>query len=91
VKDRFGRFDPLATKSRNGRYLRIPAEDPRRHPEEVAQRARPRRDGGRGAGSTACAPKLTNLLATLANCPKARSVSVHDRCKRGTSGLREGV
>ncbi len=25
--------------------------------------------------------KLTNLLATLAQCPKARSVSVHDRCK----------
>ena len=25
--------------------------------------------------------KLTDLLATLANCEKARSVSVHDRCK----------
>jgi hypothetical protein len=25
--------------------------------------------------------KLTDLLQTLANCPKARSASVHDRCK----------
>jgi hypothetical protein len=25
--------------------------------------------------------KLTDLLWTLADCPKARSVSVHDRCK----------
>ena len=25
--------------------------------------------------------KLTDLLQMLANCPKARSVSVHERCK----------
>lgn len=25
--------------------------------------------------------KLTDLFHTLADCPKARSVSVHDRCK----------
>ena len=25
--------------------------------------------------------KLTDLLLTLANCPKARSASIHDRCK----------
>jgi hypothetical protein len=25
--------------------------------------------------------KLTDLLVTLAACPKAHSVSVHDRCK----------
>jgi hypothetical protein len=25
--------------------------------------------------------KLTDLLATLADCPKARSPGVHDRCK----------
>jgi hypothetical protein len=25
--------------------------------------------------------KLTDLLVTLAGCEKARSVSVHDRCK----------
>ena len=25
--------------------------------------------------------KLPDLLATLADCPKARSVSIHDRCK----------
>ena len=25
--------------------------------------------------------KLTELLVTLANCPKARSTSIHDRCK----------
>jgi hypothetical protein len=25
--------------------------------------------------------KLTDLLVSLADCPKARSVSVHDRCK----------
>ncbi|MBV8441817.1 MAG: hypothetical protein JO312_14865 [Hyphomicrobiales bacterium] len=24
--------------------------------------------------------KLTDLLVTLANCPKARSVTIHDRC-----------
>jgi hypothetical protein len=26
--------------------------------------------------------KLTNLLVTLANCPKARSISIHDCCAR---------
>jgi hypothetical protein len=25
--------------------------------------------------------KLTDLRVTLANCPKARSASIHDRCK----------
>jgi hypothetical protein len=25
--------------------------------------------------------KLTTLLTTLANCPKARSASVYDRCR----------
>jgi hypothetical protein len=25
--------------------------------------------------------KLTHLLPTLADCPKANSVSIHDRCK----------
>ena len=25
--------------------------------------------------------KLTDLLQTLANCPKARSARIHDRCK----------
>ena len=25
--------------------------------------------------------KLTDLLQTLADCPKTRSASVHDRCK----------
>ena len=25
--------------------------------------------------------KLTDLLATLADCPKARSAGIHDRCK----------
>jgi hypothetical protein len=25
--------------------------------------------------------KLTDLLATLADCEKARAISVHDRCK----------
>jgi hypothetical protein len=32
--------------------------------------------------------KLTDLLVTLADCPKARSVSVHDRCKAVYEGLR---
>jgi len=32
-------------------------------------------------------PKLTDLLETLANCPKARSASIHDRCKVVYSGL----
>jgi hypothetical protein len=31
--------------------------------------------------------KLTDLLATLANCEQARSVSVHDRCKAKFEGL----
>jgi hypothetical protein len=25
--------------------------------------------------------KRTDLLQTIANCPKARSASIHDRCK----------
>jgi len=32
-------------------------------------------------------PKLTDLLEMLANCPKARSASIHDRCKAVYSGL----
>jgi hypothetical protein len=31
--------------------------------------------------------KLTELLMTLADCPKAHSVSVHDRCKAVYEGL----
>ena len=31
--------------------------------------------------------KLTELLVTLANCPKARSTTVHDRCKAVYEGL----
>jgi hypothetical protein len=31
--------------------------------------------------------KLTALLATLANCEKARSLSVHDRCMAVYEGL----
>jgi hypothetical protein len=31
--------------------------------------------------------KLTDLLVTLANCEKARSVGVHDRCKAKFKGF----
>jgi hypothetical protein len=31
--------------------------------------------------------KLTHLLVTLANCQKARSASIHDRCKGEVPGL----
>jgi hypothetical protein len=31
--------------------------------------------------------KLTDLLVKIADCPKARSVSVHDRCKAVYSHL----
>jgi hypothetical protein len=31
--------------------------------------------------------KLTDLLQTLANCPKARSASIQDRCKSVFEGL----
>ena len=31
--------------------------------------------------------KLTELLQTLANCPKARSASIHDRCRAVFDGL----
>ena len=31
--------------------------------------------------------KLTDLLVTLADCPKTRSASVHDRCKAVYEGL----
>jgi hypothetical protein len=34
--------------------------------------------------------KLTDLLQTLANCPKARSASIHDRCHAVYSGLQFG-
>jgi hypothetical protein len=32
--------------------------------------------------------KLTDLLVTLADCPRARSTSVHDRCKAVYDWLR---
>jgi hypothetical protein len=35
-------------------------------------------------------PKLTDLLATLADCSKARSPSIHARCKAVYEGLRCG-
>jgi hypothetical protein len=31
--------------------------------------------------------RLPDLLAVLAGCPKARSVSIHDRCKARYEGL----
>ena len=31
--------------------------------------------------------KLTDLLRTLADCPKARPMSIHDRCKARYEGL----
>jgi hypothetical protein len=31
---------------------------------------------------------LTDLLRTLADCPKTRSASIHDRCKAVFEGLR---
>jgi hypothetical protein len=31
--------------------------------------------------------KLTDLLQMLANCPKTRSASIHDRCKVVFEGL----
>jgi hypothetical protein len=31
--------------------------------------------------------KLTDLLVSLPDCPKARSVSIHDRCKAVYEGL----
>ena len=31
--------------------------------------------------------KLTELIVTLANCPKARSASVYDRCRAVYEGL----
>jgi hypothetical protein len=32
-------------------------------------------------------PKLTDLLQELVECPKARSASIHDRCKAVYEGL----
>jgi hypothetical protein len=34
--------------------------------------------------------KLTELLVTLADCPKARSANIHDRCKVVYEGLMAG-
>jgi hypothetical protein len=34
--------------------------------------------------------KLTDLLQTLADCQKARSASIHDRCKAVFEGLASG-
>jgi hypothetical protein len=48
-----------------------------------------RRERGAWAGSwrSNCDATLTDLLATLAHCPKARSISIHDRCKAKYEGL----
>jgi hypothetical protein len=35
--------------------------------------------------------KLTELLVTLANCPKARSARMYDRCKAVYEGLVDGL
>ena len=35
--------------------------------------------------------KLTELLVTLANCPKARSARMYDRCKAVCEGLVDGM
>ena len=35
--------------------------------------------------------KLTELLVTLANCPKARSARMYDRCKAVYEGLVGGL
>ena len=35
--------------------------------------------------------KLTDLLVTLANCPKARSARMYDRCKAVYEGLVDGL
>jgi hypothetical protein len=35
--------------------------------------------------------KLTELLVTLANCPKARSARMYDRCKAVYEGLVDGM
>jgi hypothetical protein len=42
---------------------------------------------GRLAAARGSDAKLTDLLVTLANCEKARSLSVHDRCKPGGEGF----
>jgi len=34
--------------------------------------------------------RLTDLLATLATCPKAQSTSVYDRCRAVYEGLKAG-
>jgi len=34
--------------------------------------------------------RLTDLLQALADCPKARSASIHDRCKAVYEGLGAG-
>jgi len=35
--------------------------------------------------------KLTELLVTLANCPKARSAGMYDRCNAVYDGLVDGL
>ena len=35
--------------------------------------------------------KLTELLVTLANCPKARSAGMYERCKAVYEGLVDGL
>jgi hypothetical protein len=41
----------------------------------------------RGSWKSMATPKLTDLLQTMADCPKARSASIHDRCKAVFDGL----
>ena len=41
-----------------------------------------------GAGGAGGDVKLTELLATLADCPKARAAGIYDRCKAVYEGLR---
>ena len=72
IAARFEQINSATLRRRSKRFKRPSSAPPRRYGRYNVERL----IAAHGADA-----KLPDLLATLADCPKARSLSVHDRCK----------